>query len=174
MNANKRGLSELIAYVILISIALSLSVFVFAWLRCYLPGSCGSEARECPEGAVLVIKDYSCGADDSGRILNLTIQNRGLFSVDGFIIKVNDRPSSLGVYTIQTSDGKFGRKLSPGENASYSVSLATSVFNGDALISPPISRLTFIEVQPFLKNVDGTRQTNVFCDRVSSQVTDCF
>ncbi|MGC9309181.1 MAG: hypothetical protein ACP5D2_00610 [Candidatus Nanoarchaeia archaeon] len=143
---NKKGVSMIVAYVVLISIAISLSVIVYSWLRWYVaPG----EEITCEEGTRLIIEDYIC----QDNMLNITIRNKGRFTVDGFIIRINERAGSeIGIKTIEAK----GEMLKPGER-----------FEGNYSYSDiGIDTIQLIEVQPFLEN--GKK---VFCEQVSSQKT---
>lgn len=168
---NKRALSEILAYVILITMALALSVLVYSWLKCYIPGSCGSAAVTCPEGVNVVIKDYSCV---SGQ-LNVTVENKGLFSADGVVMKVNDindplQQTRIAVYTLGANQGKFFDRLSPGQNITYTFNIFDDVYNGDQHAG--IYTLNFLEVQPFVNASVGKRDI-IFCKKISSQKIAC-
>lgn len=169
---SKKALSELIAYVILISITLALSVMVFAWVKCYIPGSCSKETVKCPEGAALVVKNYICNLPD-GKI-NITVQNKGLFSVDGFVVRMNDRVSNIAIYTLKDFEGnKYGQKLAPGEEISKLFSLSTDSIEGNpnSICGNFICSVKLIVVQPFV-NATGANE-KVFCESASSQTVDC-
>src|SRR3990167_3334945 len=90
---NKRGVSEMVAYVILISIALSLAVAVFAWLK--ITGeSAVKPPVDCKEGTTIMLESYNCERDPitgepMGNMI-LTMKNNGLFNIDGVIVKVSD------------------------------------------------------------------------------------
>jgi hypothetical protein len=162
---NKKALSEIVAYVILITIALSLSVMVYMWLQGYVPFQ-GSE-KDCPDGMALIIKDYSCSKSPQSFNLNLTIQNKGLFTADGFIIKLNDRDdASIGIYTLANSSSRYGISLKPGESRSFQYDLNTQVSQSNNQIS--LDKLTYIEVIPLLKGSEIT-----YCKTSTSQVVDC-
>ena len=75
----KKGVSEIVGYVLLIVIALALSVFVYSYLKLYTP----KDAIECPVDISLVVTDYKC----SGEQLNLTLMNKGLFKVYGAYVR---------------------------------------------------------------------------------------
>lgn len=79
---DKRGVSEVIGYVILIVIAVGLSVAVYAFLREQVP----QEQAACPDDVSLTLESAFC----QGNTLRVTIANRGLFSVDGVLLKVGD------------------------------------------------------------------------------------
>ena len=75
---NKRGISVMIGYVLLITFAIIMSIIVYNWLQSYVP----KDEVECEEGVSIVIEDYSC----EGGTLNITLRNNGRFSIAGFTI----------------------------------------------------------------------------------------
>jgi len=81
---NKKGLSEVVGYVLLIVIALSLAVLVYSWIKSYIP----KETVQCPDETTMIIKEYKC--DNSNKIINITMQNKGLFNVEGIVIKTSN------------------------------------------------------------------------------------
>ncbi|MDP3965948.1 MAG: hypothetical protein Q8Q04_00270 [archaeon] len=84
---NKKGVSVVIGYVLLISFGIILSVIVFNYLRTYVP----SDAINCPDGVSLLVKDYTYNCT-SGE-LSLEIKNRGRFNVEGYYIHGTESPS---------------------------------------------------------------------------------
>lgn len=87
---NKKGVSEMIGYVILIAIAVSISIAVFFYLKLYLP----DERPECDVDIRLTMDSVSCvwssPTNPSFVNINLNITNRGLFKVEGAYIKIGD------------------------------------------------------------------------------------
>ncbi|VVB80261.1 Uncharacterised protein [uncultured archaeon] len=159
--AGKRAVSEIVAYVLLISISLSLAGMVYVWLKDYVPSENG--LAECEENVGLVIRDYnySCAT----KSLNLTIENKGLFDVDGYIIRVNNLTlAKLGLYTLN----RTGKPLAAGEVYSDYYSLVNQT---DEIPHKNISGyLTFVDVQPFLKK----NGKNVYCSNyISKQSLSC-
>lgn len=75
---NKRGISVMIGYVLLITFAIIMSIIVYNWLESYVP----KDEVECEDGVSMVIEEYSC----EGGTLNITLRNNGRFSVAGFTI----------------------------------------------------------------------------------------
>ena len=73
----------MVSYVLLISIALSLSIGVYIWLKSY---SNITPINDCMEGTSIVLEDYSC----SGGTIDLTLGNNGLFSIDGIIVQASN------------------------------------------------------------------------------------
>jgi len=145
---NKKAVSVIVAYVLLISIAITLSVLVYNWLRFYV--SPGNDI-ECPDGVRLVIKSYECGANQ----LNVTLENKGLFNVSGFIIRVNDREdATIGKDVVFEP----GIEMAPGQEETFS-----EIDIGD------YGSLEVIDVQPFI--YEG--RSRIYCDVVSTQSVVC-
>ena len=104
---DKKGLSEVVGYVLLIAIAVSMSVIVYYFLHSYIPKP---STNDCPSGMSIIISDYNC--DLTNKNINLTLQNKGLFDIDGFLIRAsttNDNssiPSKELSYNNGTADTK--------------------------------------------------------------------
>jgi len=79
---NKKAISPMIGYILLISAAVVMSAIVYTWLKTYIPKA----ALECPDTTSLFIKDYTC--DLTNNELSLTIRNNGNFNVAGYFIRV--------------------------------------------------------------------------------------
>ncbi len=150
LKSDKRGISVIIGYILLIGIAIGLSVMVYNWLVFFLPG----EEIECPDTINLDLRDVSCNA--GLRELNFSVRNNGLFSFDGFVVKVNHREDArIGVYNIGGDNGVFNEKISPGDEP-FKVEI-----DYNAVDYPGINaRLTLLDVLPFLVNDEGNE---VYC-----------
>ncbi len=149
---NKKGLSEMVAYALLIAIALSLSLLVYAWLKSYTPG----QTPTCPDDVSLIVSDFSC--DALNLKLNLTLDNKGLFTVDGFFIKasnvtLNNRP---GVAILKfknesekNDDSVFrdGKEYTGGLKAGKKFNRVYSYRHNN--------KITGIEVEPFIVDEKG-------------------
>jgi hypothetical protein len=97
---NKRAVSEMVAYTILIVIAIALSVIVYEFLlkKMWQP------TVSCPPDISLVIDTYKC----KDNVINITFLNSGNFNMPGFMIdgksfgnfkkslKLKDPPYSIG------------------------------------------------------------------------------
>src|SRR3989344_3228562 len=156
---NKRGLSNVIAYALLIVMTIALSTVVFIWLQLYVGET---EIAECPNGVDLVIKEYIC----NGNNLNVTIKNQGRFSAEGYRIRVDDRSGAesgfyLLIHDINGADGVF---LSPGDEVRNKVFDFTKACNDGCP-----NGITIAEVQP-IYDEDGER---VACKSDSAQEIDC-
>ena len=77
---DKRGLSLMIGYVLLIVIAVVMSMIVYQYIKTYIP----KEGLDCPEGVSVFIKEakYDCVNNN----LDVTIKNNGRFNIAGYFI----------------------------------------------------------------------------------------
>lgn len=82
---NKKGVSVVVEYVLLISVSIVMSLLVYNWIKTYVP----KDSVKCDEGTSLFIKDYiyQCGGDT----LTLTLKNNGKFSIHGFYIRASNK-----------------------------------------------------------------------------------
>jgi hypothetical protein len=155
--SNKKGLSELIGYVLLITLAISLSVLVYAVVTSLVP----KELPKCDSNLNIIVSDYDCisKTTNGGNIghLNVTIKNKGLFNLSGFKLKAHTRPeANLGFYVLNISNidsvaftGKAdeGIMLSPNEERKLTYPLRHNAEN--------FENISFFEIQPFLKTDKG-------------------
>jgi len=161
LNKGKRGLSNVVAYVLLIAIVVALSALVYNWLRFYVSEE---EVSECSDGVGVLIKNYNCyesTEEDAGRLM-ITLKNKGRFSIDGYLLRVHDRPGAeFGFYTLD----KVGEPIVPGgEYSAVYYFNDTYDFSGDKTLET----LTFVEVQPFM--MDGG---NISCKSYAFQEVVC-
>src|SRR3989344_3167864 len=87
LHTNRKGVSEMISYVLLISIAIGMSLLVFGFLKLYVP----KDKIECPEGTSLAIEEVSC----LGNQTVLSISNRGKFSIDAFYLRLGSPETTV-------------------------------------------------------------------------------
>ena len=52
---NRKAVSEMIGYILLITIGIAMSIIIFTWLKGYIP----KESIECSEGVSVFIKNYN-------------------------------------------------------------------------------------------------------------------
>ncbi len=154
---NKRAISEVVAYVLLIVISLSIATSVYYWLKGQLPND--NNSIECEEGVRLNIREYNYNC--STKMFNLTVENRGLFNIDGFIVRVNNETGkTIGIYTLNKTGAVVN--LSSRFYLNYN-------FSGPITAEIPSKKiagtLTFLEVQPLLLK----KGKLVFCENVISQ-----
>lgn len=155
LQKDKNAVSNIIAYVLLISITIGLSVMVYNWLRFYVSEE---TVEQCPSTVNVIIKDYYCSSGANG-FFNVTLKNKGLFNVDGYILRVHDRPDARFGFYILTD---IGAPIAPGEE-----NISTYFFN-ESYNGKNFTEITLIEVQPFL-----TKTGNISCKSYASQKIIC-
>ena len=156
----KRGLSNLVSYVLLISLSLSLSVIVYGWLKFYVERD-SAEGEDCPDGVNLIVSGYYCfgGADGN---LTVSLKNKGLFEIDGFVLRVHNRTGAeFGFYVVEDE----GVGLAPGEDYNWGFNFSDA--SGDA---SGIEDVTVVDVQPF---VLSDSNVTINCEAFASQSVVC-
>ena len=118
---NKRAVSVVIGYVLLIAISIVMSVIVYQWLKTYVP----REATKCSDGtSVFIDKIYY---DCTNSMLNITLKNNGKFSVNGYFIHVSNR-SDQEIPTIDISKNITKGGVVSGNAISFSDSVENALF----------------------------------------------
>jgi len=82
MVKNKKAVSAMIGYVLLITFGIIMGVIVYNYLKTYVP----KDPLDCPTGVAISLQDYSC----SGNELNVTLKNNGKFNFAGFFIHASN------------------------------------------------------------------------------------
>lgn len=153
LKSNKRAVSTIIAYVLLIGLAVSMSILVHNWLKLYVAED---ESQVCPDAVYLSIEDYSCSWNSNQ--LNLTLKNRGNFIIEDVSVKTSEDSESIGI------DGIFldySVEISVGESKNLTYSIDGLNYGHDNNIS--------IEVQPVIFD-DGEI---IYCSQTINQDIFC-
>jgi len=97
---NKKALSVMIGYILLITFGIVLSIIVYSYLKTYAP----KDFLKCPEGVSIFIEEINCSgnATTGGNDLSLTMQNNGKFNLAGYFIHATNG-SNQEVATIDLS-----------------------------------------------------------------------
>ena len=160
LSKNKSALSNMVAYVLLISIVVGLSILVYNWLSFYVSEE---DIDECSEGVSIIISSYECFLTNSfgDGSLTVVLKNKGRFTTDGYILRVHDRPGAdFGFYLLDDT----GVSLVPGEEHGETYEFKDYDFDGYEL-----KTATLVEVQPFIMD-DG----NISCKSHTSQNVLCY
>jgi len=145
----KRALSNVVGYVLLISITISLSVIVYGWLRFYVSED---DVESCSDGVNVIIRSYECfkpNAEGVGGRIIVTLKNKGLFTVDGYELRVHDRVGAdFGFYLFDD----VGASILPGGEhiETYWFNESLQDIDGDTQIDDMLDTVTLVEVQPFM------------------------
>lgn len=85
---NKKAISEIVSYTLLVVIALVIGSLIYAFLKLYVP----KEKPECKEGINIIIENTNCISSEK---ISFTLQNTGLFSIDRAFIKIGKAESRI-------------------------------------------------------------------------------
>lgn len=170
---NKMGLSEMISYVLLISIAIGISVGVFAWMKSY---AVNPASVECKEGTSVTIQNYECFPNPEGGI-RLIIKNNGRFNVSGIIVVAGNNSEREPGYYLKLSNRQlwnlqegyyfFTNPLKPGTEET--VEFSNNYSSGGVIKS--IDSIKIIRIQLFVIN---EKRARVFCQNsIKQPIEDC-
>mgnify|MGYP003977508227 FL=1 len=157
MGWDKKGVSVIVAYVLLVVMALSMSVMIYQWLKFQ---ATPVDEIKCPDEVSLIIEDVECSVNG----MNVYIKNRGFFTFDGYIMRVSDfEDAEIGIYVLH----EFNEEVVPaGEK--------TITFPTDELVQFKVDNkmgdFTFLEVQPFIYD---EKNGKVYCEMYASKKLSC-
>ena len=167
---DKRGLSEIVSYVLLIVIVISMSILIYNYMKGFIP----RERDICPDGVALIVRSYTCYA--GSKTLTLNLQNKGLFTIDAYVLRASESEENEiatkylnasfnlnaglkpGFIPLIADDGKG---LEPGEEVSQ-------VFLYDQLQT---GNLAFVEITPFIVTPDN--KTTICGNMRNKVVVNC-
>jgi hypothetical protein len=170
---NKKGISVMIGYVLLIVAAIVLGAIVYSWLSSYVP----TEDVNCPDGSSLFVKSLRCGANNytGGYQFNMTLKNNGRFDLGGYFIYATDNPDKelatiILAENITSGAVRFGNGLKflqgednsfePGEEVVSSFDLTTEIFS--------------INLLPIRFQVENNKKIPVSCeDAKIKEIVSC-
>jgi hypothetical protein len=155
----KKGVSEIVSYVLLIIVAIAISATVYTFFKFQIP----QDVAECNPDINVVIKSVECNIAEE--FIEITIENKGLFSIDGAFIRLGEegravrRQLNAGNESFEVS-GLSDGQLKPGEDfsARYKIS---NILN-------PIIYDYVLEVQPGI--IEDSRLLPCEEEVVTSQV----
>ena len=168
---NKRGVSEIVSYVLLVIIAVSISVFVFAFLKLYVP----KEKPECKEGINLIIESADCKYNQvtNEAKLKLKVQNRGRFNIGASYIRIGKIGRTYRENVV--SDIIFNPPLEPGktifahDSENQPIGFDVVKFGTPDATTPPNYQL-ILEVQPGFLTGRGV-DSLALCNKISQTIT---
>jgi len=142
--SNKRAISEMVSYVLLVVIAVGLSVAVYAYLKVFVPNDL---KPECKDDVQLIVQSSNCTINPT-KAVSVTLYNKGLFRVNAVLLRLGaeERKVRLNLKEIPFS----GDGLLPGNSTSFIISSQTIL--GPILIAP--GKYT-LEIQPEAINERG-------------------
>jgi len=93
---NKKGISVMIGYVLLVTFAIVMAAGIYTWMKTYVP----TDIYSCPEGTSIFIKDYTC----TNESMTITLKNNGRFDLAGIFIHASNQ-SGADIATYDLSSG---------------------------------------------------------------------
>jgi len=186
MMKQKKAISLMLSYVLLIGIVVSLAIIVWGVLENMIDIS---PAKDCDEGTSLILTEYRC---DIGGV-ELTLKNNGRFSVKGFVLTVGNNSNKEPLTNListkhigqtgmegfhEFSGGMLGGNLKPGniENALFTFRCRSG--SRDCIENPPGSgiwevdfdKIEVMKIQPY---IESKRHKVVCKGSVIKQEVDC-
>jgi hypothetical protein len=158
---NKKGVSILIGYVLLIVIVLSGSVVIYQYMKSFVP----QNEAECDVDVNLIVRSYTC--DAISKTLVLTIQNKGLFNVPAMNLRASDVEGGELATKVLGLNGSFSSDCNIPISARPEYNILSSA--GSGFLKPgreanckynygsvfPSSDIKFIEITPFIIKDDN-------------------
>jgi hypothetical protein len=139
---NKKGLSIMIGYVLLITAAVVIGVVVYQWMKTYVP----TEVPDCPDGISIFIEDAYCG----GGNLSVTIKNSGRFSLGGYFIRTkNDSIQEIATIDLSnlTKEGEDNGGMVLFERSVNALSPGKEHHNNFTLLNQEIHSIELIPIR---------------------------
>lgn len=162
-NKNKKALSEIVSYVILIVITLSIAALVFAWLRFYVPSE--NERETCPDTISLFINEYAC-TSSTPKTLNITLENNGYFNIAGFYIRASDNLTKKPITLLNSTFPGMVAALGPGRhdfNFSNNKHLFPQQKTNVKFDYSGLTTIQRIQIQPYIYPEKGSANSIVLC-----------
>ncbi|MBI2043216.1 hypothetical protein HYT25_02400 [Candidatus Pacearchaeota archaeon] len=171
---NRRGISVMIGYILLISMAILMSIIVYQWVKTYVP----QESIKCDEGVSLFIQSYNNDCSDDR--FDLTLKNNGRFDIAGYFIHattssdqelaVNDLSSyntnpkrKVGGFVKYWTGGNDINPKSAGDTLSDSFAIGPLSVNGGTCSSSSGQCIYSIEIVPLRYETIKNRIRPVSC-----------
>lgn len=148
---NRKGVSIMVGYVLLVVFAIILSLIAYQWIKTYVP----SESLQCPSSGVSVsIKALYYDCEGGNNNLYLNVKNSGRFSILGYFAHAAN-VSEQEVATIDLSQ-YFNETLSGGQRFGNSIAFISAEENlfkpGDEKVAifnlTDVGVLTSIQIIP--------------------------
>ncbi len=162
---NKRAVSIMIGYILLITFAVVISGVVYTWLKSYVP----KQGVECPDGVSLYITSYENNIDTNQLTLNL--RNNGKFSIGGIFIYYTDS-SEQKLATLDLSNFVVsGLKMNPGVKFPGEGDNAFKP-NEDISVIFDVSTIPYIysiEITPVRWQEENTKILKVSCNNAGTK-----
>ncbi|MDP1695902.1 MAG: hypothetical protein Q8L29_03245 [archaeon] len=124
---NKKGVSEIVSYTLLVIIAVGLSVLVYNFLLGYVPKD---KVGQCPEGTSLIVQSIVCEQiSGTATITELKLSNKGLWNIPFAYIRVGVVGAKVRS-SLEPSPYPFEPVLAPGKTTEpFSLDVSPDIIN---------------------------------------------
>lgn len=160
-----RGMSEIVSYVLLIMIAVAISTLVYSYLQVYVP----KDKPTCKEDASLAITSATC--ERSTGMINLTLMNKGLFTLDAAYVRVTPQGSEIALIINEPTASNRGKDFYLSQGTSFTglepSKQLSRLYNASLVITSAGSYR--VEVQPAM----GKGTQIALCPTIASQIVTC-
>lgn len=155
MKNNKKGISEIVSYTLLIIIAIGLSIIVFLFLKVYV---FKGQSPQCPLDVSIFIDEATCSS--SSQQLVITLTNKGFFSINGIYARFRKEGRTVQNLINKEYYG-FSNKLEPG-NTERQIPFTLSNVNADEKY--------MLEIQPVVIN---EKNEQAVCESTITKTITC-
>jgi len=150
---NKRAISNVLAYVLLIAFTISLTFMVYAWMKSF--GEI-DVVENCPVNTELILDSYTCILGEEGGV-RLELKNKGMFDIDGFVLRAHNRSDAeFGFYDLNET-GAFLESGETWEETFYFWEVG-------------LNDVSLLDVQPFVLSEGGER---LLCESFVTRDINC-
>lgn len=170
---NKKGISVMIGYILLVVFILAISVAVYQWLRSYVPG----QAIECPDGVSLFIDRATFYSGNS--TLEINSVNNGNFQILGYFARIKKLQTDetfttdiSGYLSGSSIGGKIGESITFGGSEGEGLNPGESETN-NFTIPPEIETIYSVRITPTrFQDIDGSRRFTNCGDAATEQIVE--
>lgn len=171
MIKNKKGVSVVIGYILLIAFGVIMSLIVYNYLKTYIP----KDTLSCPNEVSIFIKELKCNSSTGN--LSLELKNNGNFNLEGyFIYGTTSATQELAVQDLSIFLKNNAGSIKLGNSVAFSTAKNSfspneEVFNNFTLDYPIYS----IEIIPTRFQGQGTKENLISCsDARIKQKLNCW
>ncbi len=163
---NKKGISELISYILLITLTIAIASGTYVWLKSI---AVPPQNVECPDVSLWIVNESCYGqSDNSDEIGNLTffLENKGRIDINGFRIQVSNKTTESIFYDIQI-DNSFCQRNSVLNTYLCRINASDTV---KIYGTHELRTIELIRITP-MKRIDNKE---AYCKSFDFQIDDCI
>jgi len=166
---NKKGVSNIIGYVLLIVITIVISTIVFQWMKTYIP----TDSLDCPESVSVFVKDHSYNCTENQ--FNFTLKNNGRFDIAGYFIHgTNSSEQELAVIDLTLYNKMNSKGIVIFDNEINSLTPNNEVNNAFDFSNTSFGQIYSIEIIPIRYQLTNNKNRIVSCSNAKiKEVISC-